>query len=317
MLHAAQILVPGSPHVIVVGNEKGGSGKTTIAMHLAVALLKLGQRVGTIDLDSNQRGLTRYIENRRIWANYRRIELELPPHRSVRRAEGAKLQDNETEELAAFEEAVSSLKDAVDFLVIDTPSTDTYLMRLAHLVADTLLTPVNDSFLDLTTLAAIDPVTHEVTGNGHYADLVRQVHRRRREFDQGRADWIIIRNRSARRRLVHHCFAELATRLGLRDVEGCAERIVYRQLFPAGLTTLDTLDEATLGARPSRSHQLAQQEVRNLIGLLNLPISERGRRRAAAREEWFASAHVPLDVGDVLIEDWTGPAGTCLSSENS
>jgi chromosome partitioning protein len=272
-------------------------------MHLAVALLKLGQRVGTIDLDSNQRGLTRYIENRRIWANYRGIELELPLHRFVRSAEGAKPQDHEANELAAFEEAVSNVKDAVGFLVIDTPSTDTYLMRLAHLVADTLLTPVNDSFLDLTTLAAIDPVTHEVTGSGHYAELVRQVRRRRRGFDQGRADWIIIRNRPARRRLVYHCCAELATRLGFRDVQGCAERIVYRQLFPAGLTTLDTLDKATLGARPSRSHQLAQQEMRNLIGFLNLPISERARRRAAAREEWFASAHVPLDVGDVFVKE--------------
>ena len=303
MLHAAQIALPGSPHVIVVGNEKGGSGKTTIAMHLAVALLKLGQRVGTIDLDSNQMGLTRYIENRRIWANYRRINLELPLHRFVRHAEGAKPQDHEANELAAFEEAVSNVKDAVGFLVIDTPSTDTYLMRLAHLVADTLLTPVNDSFLDLTTLAAIDPVTHEVTGSGHYAELVRQARRRRRGFDQGRADWIIIRNRPARRRLVYQCCADLATRLGFRDVEGCAERIVYRQLFPAGLTTLDTLDKATLGARPSRSHQLAQQEMRNLIGCLNLPISERARRRAAAREEWFASAHVPLDVGDEFVKD--------------
>src|SRR6516162_11714774 len=100
MLRAPQIAGAGSPYVIVIGNEKGGSGKTTLAMHLAVALLKEGQRVGTIDLDSNQRGLTRYIENRRIWANHRRIELELPLHHLVLRAEGGKLRDNEAEELA-------------------------------------------------------------------------------------------------------------------------------------------------------------------------------------------------------------------------
>ena len=37
----------GLPHVIVVGNEKGGSGKTTIAMHIAVALMKSGQRLAS------------------------------------------------------------------------------------------------------------------------------------------------------------------------------------------------------------------------------------------------------------------------------
>ena len=58
MLHEAPIAGQKAPHVIVVGNEKGGSGKTTIAMHVAVALLKDGQRVGTVDLDSNQKSLT-------------------------------------------------------------------------------------------------------------------------------------------------------------------------------------------------------------------------------------------------------------------
>ena len=201
MLHATQIAEAGSPYVVVIGNEKGGSGKTTLAMHLAVALLKEGQRVGTIDLDSNQKGLTRYIENRRIWANHRRIELEMPLHHLVLRAEGAKLRDNEAEELAAFEGIISGIRKSVDFLVIDTPSTDAYLMRLAHLVADKVLTPVTDSFLDLGTLASVDPVTHEVTGTGHYAEMVREARMRRRQFDQGHIDWIVIRNRSARGQL--------------------------------------------------------------------------------------------------------------------
>lgn len=302
MLHTTQIAGAGSPYVVVIGNEKGGSGKTTIAMHLAVALLKEGHRVGTIDLDSNQKGLTRYIENRRIWANHRRIELELPLHSFVPRAEGTKLEDNEAKELTAFEGIISDIRKSVDFLVIDTPSTDTYLMRLAHLVADTLLTPVTDSFLDLGTLGSIDPITHEVTGTGHYAEMVCAARRRRRQFDQGGADWVVIRNRSTRGRLVRHGVAELGIRLGLRDVEGCAERIVYRRLFPAGLTALDTLDEATFGAAPGHSHRLAQQEMRMLIGLLRLPTSERARRRAAARKEWFASSRAPLKIDEVLAD---------------
>jgi chromosome partitioning protein len=321
MLYTAPVAVPGAPHVIVIGNEKGGSGKTTIAMHLAVSLLKQGQQVGTIDLDSNQKALTRYIENRRIWANHRRIELEVPLHRCIERAQSAKLDDNEAVELAAFEEAVCSIKESVHFLVIDTPSTDTYLMRLAHLVADTLVTPVTDSFLDLGTLASIDPITHEVTGTGHYAELVCEARRRRCQFDQGHADWVVVFNRSSARRLVQQSLAEAGTRLGFRDIKGCSERRVYRQLFASGLTALDAPDETIVGQSPSQSpsqshqksnrqsHRFAQQEIHDLIARLNLPTSERARRRAAARQEWFASAHMPLDTGDVLADEVAAPRG--------
>jgi chromosome partitioning protein len=173
MLQGAPVaLPPGAPHVIVVGNEKGGAGKTTMAMHVAVGLLKLGQRVSTIDLDSTQQSLTRYMENRRIWANYRRIELELPAHRYVSRARSSRPLENEAEELAALETAISGFDRSTDFLVIDTPSNDTYLMRLAHLMADTVLTPLPDSFLDFGMLASIDPITHEVTGTGPYAAMM-------------------------------------------------------------------------------------------------------------------------------------------------
>jgi chromosome partitioning protein len=302
MLHAAPIAVPGSPHVIVVGNEKGGSGKTTIAMHVAVALLKQGQRVGTIDLDSNQKGLTQYIENRRVWANYRRITLELPLHRDIRRAEGKTIEDNEAEELASFEAAISSIGETVDFLVIDTPSTDTYLMRLAHLIADTLLTPLTDSFLDFGMLGVIDPITCQVTAPGRYGAMVCEACRQRRLFDRSQIDWVVIRNRSSLSRLVAGSLGQLAMQLGFRHLEGCAERIVYRQFFTSGLTALDTLDQVTLGDRPNRSHLAAQQETRDLIELLRLPINDRARRRAAARAEWFASANMPLATEDVLAD---------------
>ncbi len=302
MLQQAPTAMRKAPHVIVVGNEKGGSGKTTIAMHVAVGLLKDGQRVGTIDLDSNQRSLTHYIENRRVWANYRGIELEIPIHRCIARAEGARLEENEAEELATFEAAVSNFDQSVDFLVIDTPANDSYLMLLAHLIADTLLTPLNDSFLDFGTLASIDPVTREVTEGGHYAGMVCEAHRRRRLFDRSHVHWIVIRNRFSVGRLVDRSLDKLAMSLGFRPCDGCAERIVYRQLFPSGLTAFDSLDEATLGNRPSRLYVAAQQEVRDLYALLQLPINDRARRRAAARAEWFASADTPLDTSDVLAD---------------
>jgi chromosome partitioning protein len=125
---------------------------------------------------------------------------------------------------------------------------------------------------------------------------------RRRKFDRSHIDWIVIRNHSARGQLVGHRITELGIRLGLRDVKGCAQRIVYRQFFPSGLTALDTLDEATFGGIPGQSHRLAQQEICMLIGFLNLPIGERGRRRAAALKQWYASAQAPLEIDRVLID---------------
>jgi chromosome partitioning protein len=149
MLHEAPIAMHKAPHVIVVGNEKGGSGKTTIAMHVAIALLKDGQRVSTIDLDSNQKSLTRFVENRCIWAKHRGIALETPVHRYVPGTEGVRLEENEAADLAAFQSVIAGFDGSVDFLVIDTPAHDSYLMRLAHLVADTVLTVCRQNISDI------------------------------------------------------------------------------------------------------------------------------------------------------------------------
>ncbi|HEY2242687.1 MAG: division plane positioning ATPase MipZ [Xanthobacteraceae bacterium] len=302
MLQQAPPILQKAPHVIVVGNEKGGSGKTTLAMHVAIALINDGQRVGTVDLDSNQKSLTHYIENRKIWAGHRGLELQIPIHRCIPRAEGARLEDNEAEELAAFESAIRGFEDSADFLVIDTPANDSYLMRLAHLLADTLLTPLNDSFLDFGTLGAIDPLTHEITETGHYAAMVCEARRRRRLFDRSHTDWRVVRNRFSLGRLVDDSLDKLAMRLGFRPLDGCAERIMYRQLFPSGLTACDPLDEATLGTRPGRFHRAAQQELRDLYALLQLPTNDRARRRASARAEWFASATLPLEADDLVAD---------------
>jgi chromosome partitioning protein len=306
MLHEAPFAVSGAPHVVVVGNEKGGSGKTTIAMHVAIGLLRDGPRVGTIDLDSNQKSLTRYLENRRIWAGYRRLDLPIPVHHYVARAEGGKLEQNEAEEFAAFEAALDALDQSVDFVVIDTPASDSYLMRLAHLLADTLITPLNDSFLDLGTLGITDAVTHEITATGHYAAMVCEARRHRRRFGRTYSDWIVIRNRFSLARVVNHCLDRLALRLGFRALDGCAERIVYRQLFATGLTAFDALDEKMLGERPGRLHLAAQAEVRDLYTLLKLPTNDRMRRRAAARAEWLASASAPFNLQELLVDDEPG-----------
>jgi len=293
--------------VVVLGNEKGGSGKSTTALHIAVALLKAGQRVATIDLDSRQQSFTHYIENRRAWGERARVQLELPTHYCVERGESNSMEENEATEFANFSKAISAIEHSHDVVVVDTPGNDTYLMRLAHSMADTLVTPLNDSFLDFDVLGSVDPATFAVTGIGHYAEMAREARRQRRLVDGGLTDWVVIRNRlstlgSRNKRLVGESLNELGLRLGFRLAEGFAERVVYREFFPRGLTALDNLDEATLGVRPNLSHVTARQEVRTLIEALKLPLDERGRRRAAARAEWFASLDKPLETHDIIAD---------------
>jgi len=241
------------------------------------------------------------------WAERARINLEMPVHYCVARGFGLRLDDIEAQEFSAFAEAVSAVENSHDFIVIDTPGNDSYLMRLAHSMADTLITPLNDSFVDFDVLGTIDPTSFEVAGVSHYAEMVREARRQRRLVDGGLTDWVVVRNRlsslgSRNRRLVGEGVEGLAKQLGFRAIDGFAERVVYREFFPRGLTALDDLNEDTLGARPSTSHATARDEVKLLIDTLRLPIDERGKRRAAARAEWLAAAGKPLETHDLLVD---------------
>ena len=255
--------------VIVVANEKGGSGKSTVAMHVAVALAKRGQRVATVDLDSRQKTLTRYVENRRAWAERVGRELEIPRHFWLDDA----APDEDT--AAALAEILDTLRQTTDAVVIDTPGHDGALMRLAHSMADTLITPLNDSFVDLDVLGHLDPDTFAITGVSHYAKTVEAARQQRAGAGRAPIDWIVLRNRlsmtpSHNKRLVSVGLIELARKLGFRCVEGLAERVVFREFYLRGLTAFDDLDEATLGKRPTLSHVTARQEVEALLEAMNL-----------------------------------------------
>src|ERR1700737_1135531 len=305
MLNVA-VKSPGLPHVIVVGNEKGGSGKTTIAMHIAVAWMKSGQRLAPIDLDSRQRTLTHYIENRRAWARRCHVDLELPTHLTVAYAEGARVDENEAAEFADFGKAIAATERRHDFVVIDTPPHDSYLMRLAHSITDTLVTPLNDSFLDLDVLARIDPMTFAVTGGSHYAELAREMRRHRRSVNGDFPDWVVVRNRnsspeSSMTPVLGDCLEQLALAVGFRLATGLQERPVYRALFPRGLTAPDAPSDIVPGIDSEPSHANARLEVQALLEVLKLPIDDRGRRRGAARAEWFAAKNPPLETPDPLL----------------
>jgi len=280
-------------YVIVCGNEKGGSGKTTTAMHLIVALLNSGHKVASMDLDSRQLSLTRYVENRKNWIRKNSLNLPQSDHSILERANADSVLDNENSELRRFSEIVQSIENIYDFIVIDTPGHDSYLMRLAHSMADTLVTPLNDSYIDFDVLGHIDPLSGEVLEISHYATMARDARRHRRSIDNGLMDWVVVRNRlsnlGSRNKInMAESLKNLSMHLGCRLADGISERVIFRELFPIGMTALDELNEETIGVGgPSLSHLAARQEVRSLVTMLRLPIDEVGKRRAEARKKWM------------------------------
>jgi chromosome partitioning protein len=259
------------PRVIVVGNEKGGSGKSTLAIHIAVALMKSGESVATLDLDSRQQSFTRYIENRRRWAERVGRDLGIPTHICCDGNLDSAHADERAERSKALTDAIESLGQSCGTIVIDTPGQDNFLVRLVHTMADTLVTPLNDSFVDFDVLGSVDPTSFAVTGSSHYAQLVDEARAQRQLLNGAATDWIVLRNRlstfgsSRNKRLVGEGLQELSQRLNFRYVDGLAERVIFREFYPRGLTAVDDLDELTLGTRPTMSHATARLEMENLL----------------------------------------------------
>jgi len=269
-------------HLIVVGNEKGGSGKSTTAFHLSIALLYQGYRVATIDVDSRQQTFTNYVKNRRRWAAANAVRLPNATHFHLPRWRADSRKEAERAEFELFGQAISEVEDQVDFIVVDTPGFDTNLARLAHSLADTLVTPINDSLIDLDVIAHFDPATGEARELSHYARLVQRARSERLSVDGHNVDWVLVRNRismlsSRNTRTVQSVLDKVANRLGCRVTDGIADRVIFRSLFPYGLTVFDPLDESILGGVPPLSHVSARQEYRMLVDSLNLPLRTPGR----------------------------------------
>lgn len=262
-------------HIIVVGNEKGGSGKSTVSMHVAVALARAGMRVGAMDLDLRQLSFGRYIENRRNWMARKGVDLPtphfepLPEPSQFDLPEGAALQD------ARMGAALEVLQPHSDIIVIDCPGSHTRLSQFAHSVADTLITPINDSFIDFDLLARTDPETGAVLAPSIYSEMVWKSRQNRAQAGLRPLDWIVLRNRLGttamhNKRKVGDALASLSQRIGFRIAPGFSERVIFRELFPKGLTLLDLPD---LGSDSmALSHVAARQELRELVQTLRLPL---------------------------------------------
>ncbi len=191
----ASIALEKTAYLIVLGNEKGGSGKSTTAMHLVVGLMRDGYRVGAIDLDARQGTLSGYLTSRTAYAQRHNVELPMPVAASVFRSELDSRVEAEAEERGQFQAAMARLSKACDIVVIDCPGADTFLSRLAHSSADTLITPINDSFVDFAMLAKVDPENHAVINPSIYSEMVWEARKKRFAKDKGRIDWIVMRNR--------------------------------------------------------------------------------------------------------------------------
>ena len=262
-------------HIIVVGNEKGGAGKSTVAMHLAVALMRMGKTVGAMDLDLRQRTFGRYLANRTKWCEKRRLDLPRPHEIILAPSTLRDLDLAEAEETERFSEALSDLKTRCDFVLIDAPGADTLYSRLAHASADTVITPVNDSFIDFDLLAEIDPETYQVGKPSLYSEMVWECRKQKAATQKRSIDWVVMRNRismldARNKRRVGEGLKMLSQRIGFRLAPGFAERVIYRELFPLGLTLLD-LTESGSTVTFTMSHVAARQELRDLLIVLKLP----------------------------------------------
>jgi len=294
------------PHVVVIGNQKGGSGKSTFAMHIIVALLKAGKRVASFDLDLNQLTLTRYLGNRHEWNRKHEQKLELPDHYPVsEEVHGTTLRRfisrltkigrvhkddligssarSHSADLSQFLSQLRKIGRAHkhDFIVIDTPGGVQHLSLIVHGMADTLITPINDSLVDLDLLVAMEQSDLEPQPSV-YAKMVWRALEARRKVNGRTTDWIVVRNRlesveSSNQRQITQVLDVIQRRVGFRIASGLLERPVYREFFAAGLTVLDPIEGFESVAVPARL------EVQNLIREIGL-IGEAGVEDEAFHE---------------------------------
>ena len=261
-------------HIIVVGNEKGGSGKSTTCMHVATALARAGFRVGALDLDLRQRSFGRYVENRIAFLRKAGLDLPSPDMHDLPEVDAARLAPGENVFDRRLSEAVAALDARSDFIVIDCPGSHTRLSQLAHSLADTLITPLNDSFIDFDLLARVDAETGKILGPSIYAEMVWQARQLRAQAGLKPIDWIVLRNRLGAQQMhnkkkVGKALEDLSRRIGFRVAPGFSERVIFRELFPRGLTLLDLKDVGV--EQLNISNVAARQELRDLMRALALP----------------------------------------------
>lgn len=257
--------------VIVIGNEKGGSGKTTTAMHLIVSLMRLGFKVATMDLDSRQMSLTRYIQNRQNSATQYSLDLDLPDHSVLSPSTKGIVAEAEQEEGEQFTQKIESLLTDKDFIIIDTPGSNMHLSRLAHSYADMIITPINDSFIDLDLIGQIHLSENGKVVPGIYSAMLWEQKMKRLGRDKKETTWVVVRNRlssldAKNKRSMDDSLSQLSKKFGFRIAPGFGDRVIFKELFLYGLTLHDA--KKTDLVRMSSSVIAARQELQSFITAL-------------------------------------------------
>jgi len=261
--------------MIVLGNEKGGTGKSTLAMHIVVSLLDQGKTVAVIDLDGRQKTLTRYLENRQQYISSTGCELSCPESTVVPQSAQQDMKLRQQEEQDNLQVALDQYQHEVDYIVLDCPGNDTWLSRLAHAMADTLVTPMNDSFVDLDLLGQVDAEDYQVKQLSHYSEMVWSSRQLRSVGGKPPMDWVVVRNRvvsvhSHNKQRVDAALTALQERIMFRYISGLNDRVVYRELFPKGLTFLD-YKKVKEGSKTKMAHVATRYEIQQLVEGLRLP----------------------------------------------
>jgi chromosome partitioning protein len=296
-------------------------------MHIIVALLKAGKRVASFDLDLNQLTLTRYLGNRHEWVRKHEQKLELPDHYPVREeVHGTTLRQfvsrlkkigrahkrdfigsSALSHSADLRQFISQLKKIGrahkhDFIVIDTPGGIQHLSLIVHGMADTLITPINDSLVDLDVLVAMEQ-SDLAPQPSVYAKMVWRALEARRKVTGRTTDWIVVRNRlesveSSNQHQITQVLDVIQRAVGFRVAHGLLERPVYREFFAAGLTVLDPIEGFESVTVPARL------EVQNLIREIGLT-DEAGREDEAFHAIEPGTPGVNAEAKDVVGVDYS------------
>ncbi|MDR1694029.1 MAG: division plane positioning ATPase MipZ [Lactobacillaceae bacterium] len=259
-------------HIIVVSNEKGGTGKSTISMHLATLLLYEGYNVATIDMDGRQGTFTKYIENRKKYNQKSYINLPISYHLSF------SIDDEDGSNPELIGRHIKDLAKKYDAIIIDTPGTKNYLFDEAHKYADTLITPISDSLLDLNVMADIDFNTKKIGKPGHYANHIWDVKKYLAARNKPYLNWVVAGNRissfnSKNKTKVMEYLERLSKLYGFKLFFGIKDRAIYKELFLDGLTILD-MNNDRLKMKMSISHIAAKREIRKLAELISADSGE-------------------------------------------